>query len=369
MNKAIADSDPAARSAPMTRTSNAEKPRRETLSDVAAKAGVSPKTVSRVLHQPQAVSAKLRRRVDAAIQEIGYIPNQLARGLASTRTGTIGILVPSLTNGVFADYLRALHDTLLPAGLQLLLINSRYLAGEEEKAITTLLGHHPEAIILAGIDQSPTSRRQLERAGIPVVQTMELTSDPIDINIGFRQVDAAKAATQLLIDLGHRRVGHIAARLDVRTRRRMDAYIATMRENGLTPSCVLTPQASTVQLAGELFGDLLQKTPRLDAVYCCNDDVALGVLFECQRRGIRVPDDVSVIGWNDLEFCASTVPALSSVATPRHEMGRRAGEAMLEVIRGSGQRPAERIIDLGFQIMERASTRARGAGPARKDRS
>jgi LacI family gluconate utilization system Gnt-I transcriptional repressor len=348
----------------MTRNSDEERPRRETLSDVAAKAGVSPKTVSRALRQPETVSVSLRRRVEVAIQELGYIPNQLARALASARTGTIGILVPSLTNGVFADYLRALHDTLLPAGLQLLLINSRYLAEEEEKAITTLLGHHPEAIILAGIDQSSTSRRQLERAGIPVVQTMELTDDPIDINIGFRQVDAARAATQLLLDLGHRRVGHIAARLDIRTRRRMDSYVSVMRENGLKPSCVLTPQASTVRLAGELFGELLQQTPRLEAVYCCNDDVALGVLFECQRRGIRVPDDVSVIGWNDLEFCASTVPSLSSVATPRREMGQRAGEAILEIIRRSGQRPAERVIDLGFQIMQRDSTGERNAAPA-----
>ncbi len=341
-----------------------EKPRRETLSDVAAKAGVSPKTVSRALRQPETVSTDLRRRVDAAIQELGYIPNQLARALASARTGTIGILVPSLTNGVFADYMRALHDTLLPAGLQLLLINSRYAPDEEEKGITTLLGHHPEAIILAGIDQSPNSRRQLERAGIPVVQTMELTSDPIDINIGFRQVDAAQAATRYLLDLGHRRIGHIAARLDIRTKRRMDGYVTVMRERGLEPSCVLTPQPSTVRLAGELFGELLAQTPGLDAVYCCNDDVALGVLFECQRRGIRIPEDVAVIGWNDLEFCASTVPTLSSVATPRYEMGRRAGAAILEVIRGSGQRPEQRIIDLGFQIRERDSTLRRATAAA-----
>ena len=333
-----------------------EKHRGETLSDVAARAGVSPKTFSRALRQPETVSVKLRARIEAAIQELGYIPNQLARALASSRTGTVGILVPSLTNGVFADYLRTLHDTLLPAGLQLLLINSRYSPDEEEKAITTLLGHHPEALILAGIDQSPSSRRQLERAGIPVVQTMELTDDPIDINIGFRQIEAAKAATQLLIDHGHRRIGHIAARLDIRTRRRMQSYVSAMRDNGLEPSYVLTPQASTVRLAGELFGELLMQTPSLEAVCCCNDDVALGVLFECQRRGIRVPDDIAVIGWNDLEFCASTVPTLSSVATPRYEMGRRAGEAILAIIRGTGERPAQHVIDLGYEIRERDST-------------
>src|ERR1700676_2282553 len=97
---------------------NERKPRSETLSDVAARAGVSPKTVSRALREPQMVSADLRRRIEVAIRELAYVPNQLARALASTRTGTIGVLVPSLTNGVFADYLRALHDVLLPAGFQ-----------------------------------------------------------------------------------------------------------------------------------------------------------------------------------------------------------------------------------------------------------
>ncbi|MEJ0011569.1 MAG: LacI family DNA-binding transcriptional regulator [Bauldia sp.] len=333
-----------------------EKPRRETLSDVAALAGVSPKTVSRALRQPETVSRDLRRRIEVAINEIGYIPNQLARALASARTGTVGILVPSLTNGVFPAYLRALHDVFLPAGLQLLLINSRYGEEEEEKGIATLLGHHPEAIILAGIDQTDASRRQLERARVPVVQTMELTDNPIDVNIGFRQVEAAGDATRLLLGMGHRRVGHIAARLDIRTRRRMDGYASVMRDAGLEPLIVATPEASTIELGGQLFAELLEQAPDIEALFCCNDDIAVGVLFECQRRGIRVPDDISIVGWNDLDFCASTVPTLTSVATPRYEMGRRAGEAVLEIIRGSGRRPEERSIDLGFKINQRAST-------------
>ena len=113
---------------------------------------------------------------------------------------------------------------------------------------------------------------------------------------------------------------------------------------------------STVALGAALFGEILARAPDLEALFACNDDLALGALFECHRRGIRVPGDLSIIGFNDLEVCASAYPALSSVATPRYEMGRRAAEIVLEIIRGSGMRPADNRIDLGFSISERAST-------------
>jgi LacI family gluconate utilization system Gnt-I transcriptional repressor len=334
------------------------KGRRKTLSDVASRAGVSPVTVSRELRRPEMVSADLRRRIETAVHELAYVPNQLASALASARTGTIGVLVSSLTNGVFADYLRALHDALLPAGFQLLLLNSRYLPEEEERAIATLLSQHSEAIIVAGVDQTDSSRRLLKRAGVPVIQTMELADSPIDVNVGFSQLEAGMAATRHLLALGARRIGHIAARLDARSRRRMEGYSRAMAAAGLDGKAMLatTTRPSSVRLGAELFGDLLARVPDLDAVFCCNDDLALGMLFECHRRGIRVPEDVSIIGFNDLEFCASTFPSLTSVTTPRHEMGRRAAEIVLEIIRGSGNRPAERRIDLGFTISQRQST-------------
>ena len=191
----------------LTRSENLARPRRATLSDVAAHAGVSAVTVSRALRHPQMVSPDLRARVQRAVEALGYIPNQLASALASSRTGTIGVLIQSLTNGVFADYLKALHDAFLPAGFQVVVLNSRYSAEEEDKAIATLLGQHPEALILAGIDQSEHARRMLAQSGVPVVQTMELTDDPIDINIGFSQFGAGHAATDHLLALGRRRIG------------------------------------------------------------------------------------------------------------------------------------------------------------------
>lgn len=124
-----------------------------------------------------------------------------------------------------------------------------------------------------------------------------------------------------------------------------------------------TPRPSTVGLGAELFASILAKTPDIEGLFCCNDDLALGALFECHRRGMRVPEDLAIIGFNDLELCASAYPSLSSVATPRYETGRRAAEIVLEIVRGSGQRPSATCIDLGFSIIARDST-GRGRPPA-----
>ncbi len=346
--------------------------RRARLSDVAARAGVSAVTVSRAIRKPEMVSEDVRRRIDAAVRELGYVPNYLASALASAKTQIIGVVVPSLTNGVFVDYLRALHDFFLPKGFQVLVLNSRYSLMEEERAIATLVGHHAEALIVAGIDQTEKSRKLLERAGVPVIQTMEIGDDPIDINIGLSQHDAGYAATKYLLGLGHRKIAHIAARIDFRAKRRMEGYQQAMDDAGIDWSNMVeaTVQQSTVLRGAEMFAAVLTRHADLEAIFCCNDDLALGALFECQRRGIRVPEDLSIVGFNDLEFCASAYPPLTSVATPRYEMARKAAEIVFEIIRGSGHRPEQATIDLGFEIVKRGSSaeRRRGQRPARAGR-
>ena len=331
-------------------------PRRITLSDVAARAGVSSVTASRALRAPEMVSAELRARVDSAVRDLAYIPNQLASALASRRTGRIAAIVPSLTNGVFNDYLRALHDVLVPAGFQVLVLNSHYMPGREEKAITTMLGQFPEAIVLASVEQTPHARKALRQSGIPVVQTMELTARPIDINIGLDQHAAGYAAVRYLFELGHRHVGHISAPLDSRSLTRIKGYRQAAEECGIEPMVVAVDEPSSVPFGGRLVTELLARWPEVTAVFCGNDNLALGALFECQRRGIRVPQDLSIIGFNDLEVSACAFPSLSTIATPRYEMARTAAEIILEIIRGSGKRPARRQIDLGFRLIAREST-------------
>jgi LacI family gluconate utilization system Gnt-I transcriptional repressor len=302
------------------------------------------------------VSADLRDRVKAAVRDLAYVPNQLASALASQRTGQVGVIVPSLTNGVFNDYLRALHDVFVPADIQVLVTNSHYMPGREEKAIATMLGQFPEAIVLAGTGQTPLARRYLKQAGIPVVQTMEMVDKPIDINIGLSQFDAGYAATRYLFDLGHRHVGQISAPLDSRSLTRIDGYNKAVAEFGSRPMMVAVDLPSNVPSGGHLLTELLARWPTVSAVFCGNDNLALGALFECQRRGIRVPGDLSIIGFNDLEVSACAHPSLTTIATPRYEMARTAGEMILEIIRGSGKWPKQRQIDLGYRLIEREST-------------
>jgi LacI family gluconate utilization system Gnt-I transcriptional repressor len=339
--------------------------RRATLNDVAEHAGVSPVTVSRVIRRPHMVSPELKTRVEAAIATLNYIPNHLASALASTRTHIVGVIVPSLTNGVFDDYLDAIQDVLHPAGIQTLVLNVRYSEAEEEQAIATLLGYHPEAMILAGVDQTLRSRAMLRSAGLPVVQTMDVTDDPIDLNIGLDHSEAGYAAVRYLHRLGHSRIAHLTARGDPRARRRHAGYARAMADLGLSTEGLVaaTPAISDIEGGGALFRQVLERVPAVSAVFTCNDDLALGAIFECQRQGIRVPQDVAVMGFNDLDFCVASVPTLSSVSTERRTMGTWAAASVLEIIRGSGRRPTPARVNVGFSILARASTGGMRAEP------
>ena len=340
---------------------------RATLADVARHAGVSPVTVSRAIRHPEMVSEELRKRIDDAVIKLNYIPNHLASALASTRTHIVGVIVPSLTNGVFDDYLSAIQDVLNAAGIQVLVLNVRYSETEEEKAIETLMGYHPEAMIVAGVDQTERSRQLLRNAGVPVVQTMDITDSPIDLNIGLDHAEAGAAAVRFLHAQGHRKIAHLTARGDPRARRRHAGYQRQMDEYGLSTEGLVaaTPRISDVAMGGDLFSQVLAEVPGVTAVFTCNDDLALGTLFECQRRGIRVPNDVAIIGFNDLDFAGAAVPPLTSVAIERREMGTWSARAVLEIIRGGGKRPKQPTVDVGFSIKARGSTAAIEVKPKR----
>jgi LacI family transcriptional regulator, gluconate utilization system Gnt-I transcriptional repressor len=329
---------------------------RATLNDVAAIAQVSAVTVSRVLRRPEMVSPELRERVGKAVRELAYIPNQMASALASSRTGRIGVIVPSFTNGVFGDFLQGIHDLMVPAGFQVVMLNSNYMAGQEESAIISMLGQFPEAIILTGVGQTRQARKALEQSGIPVVQTLEVTDTPIDINIGLSQTAAGFAAAKHLLDLGHRQLCAISAPHDSRSLQRLMGYRQAAADRGAVAHIVSVDEPSSIPLGAKLLNDLLTKYPATTAIFSGNDTLALGALFECQRRGIRVPGDVSIMGFNDLDLAESAYPSITSVATPRYEMGHMAAEIILEIVRGSGQRPTQNRLDLGFKLIQREST-------------
>ncbi|MBR0800263.1 LacI family DNA-binding transcriptional regulator [Bradyrhizobium jicamae] len=329
------------------------------LTEVAKLAGVSPITASRFFRTPEALSVGKRARVESAAKELGYVPNLAARALASQRTEVVGVLIPSLTNNVFADVLRGIYDALDGSRYSIQLANTRYSILQEERLLRLFLAQKPAGLIVTGINQTADSRAIMESVDCPIVQIMEIGPSPIDMMIGFSHFDASRAAIAHLLAQGCRRIGFLGARMDPRVQRRLDGYQAAMNDAALfDPRLVVTTAVPTsVTLGGTLFADLLAKAPDIDAVFCVNDDLALGALFECKRRHMAVPDQIAIVGFNDLEFMSSSVPTLSSVRTNRYEMGRDAATMVIETL--EGRRPAEPVVDLGFSVMERQSSARR----------
>ncbi|PZQ96943.1 MAG: transcriptional regulator [Cereibacter sphaeroides] len=329
---------------------------RPTIADVARLAGVGAITVSRALRDPSHVSQSLRDRISDAIAKLGYVPDSNARALASSRADVIGVLVPSLTNIVFADVLRGIYDELGSAQLQIQLGNTHYSVEEEERLVRMFLSQRPTALIVAGIDQNASTRLMLENAGCPIVQIMETTNDPIDMLVGFSQLEGGRTATTHLIQAGYRRIGFLGARMDPRSQRRLSGYVQAMTEAGLFDPelMVTTPQSSSVTLGSRLLHETLSRRPDLDAVFCNNDDLALGVLFACQHLGIDVPTRLGICGFNDLEMMSAAVPALTSISTPRYTIGRTAVSMIQARLAGHSDFTAS--VDLGFEAKPRAST-------------
>lgn len=329
------------------------------LTEVAKLAGVSQITASRFFRNPEALSIGKRERVESAAKELGYVPNLAARALASQRTEVIGVLIPSLTNNVFSDVLRGIYDASEDSRYSIQFVNTRYSILQEEKLLRLFQAQMPAGLIVTGINQTPESRSVMESMNCPIVQIMEIGPDPVDMMVGFSHYDASFAAISHLIERGYKRIGFLGARMDPRVQRRLEGYRDAMKAASLLdPRLMITTSVPTaVTRGGTLFGDLLASAPDIDSVFCVNDDLALGVLFECQRRQISVPDDIAIVGFNDLEFMASTVPPLTSVRTNRYEMGKSAVTMVTSAI--EGQRPAEPVVNLGFELMVRQSSAPR----------
>lgn len=331
---------------------------RVTLQDVAQFVGISAITVSRALHKPDKVSETMRIKVEAAVKELGYIPNRAASALASAESRIVSLIIPSLTNSVFSEVIRAVYNVLLPEGYQILLGNSHYSPLEEERLIATFLEQNSDGIIVTGLDQTSYGRQLLSQSGVPIVQIMEVGKDIIDMNVGFSHIQAAYDVTCHLIDSGRKSIAFLGARMDPRAQRRLQGFQKAMEDAGLSwqGKISTTYQPSSVKLGGQLLLDVISNEGKLDGIFCLNDDLAMGALFECQRSQIRVPEDLAIAGFNDLEPSSCVNPALTTVSTPRFEMGEIAAKMLLNRMQGATTFKTPQVIDLGYKIITRQST-------------
>lgn len=336
--------------APLPKSSNL------TLIDVAKVAGVSPMTVSRALHRPELVSELTREKVREAVRATGYVSNMLAGGLASNKSRLIAIFLPTIANSIFADTVQALIDRLTEAGYQTLLGLTGYSAEQEEALLEAVLGRRPDGIVLTGTLHTEASRLRLAQAGIPVVEAWDLGETPIDMLVGFSHEQVGEATARHLLDKGYRRFSVISIG-DPRGLRRCNSLIAELARHGVddVPIEVLAPPA-TLQIGREGLRRLLERETPPHIVVCSSDTIAQGVLAEAASRGLRVPEDLAVMGFGDLSSAAQVYPALSTVSVDGSRIGFQAAQALLERFKhpDSGEAPVR--IDTGFRLVDRAST-------------
>ncbi|UVK80841.1 LacI family DNA-binding transcriptional regulator [Pseudomonas sichuanensis] len=329
---------------------------RPTLAEVARLSGVSPITASRALRGVSTVAPELVAKVVAAAGSLGYVANPAARALASARSQSVVVLIPSLSNQLFIDTLEAIHEVMRPRGLEVLIGNYHYDIAEEENLIRNYLAYQPCGMLLTGFERSEGSRQLLAASHVPCVHMMELGGDAGTLSVGFSQHQAGRAAAQHLIARGRRRLGFIAAQLDPRVMQRAEGFRQALAEAGLqAPELeMLDPQPSSIGLGGELFSRLLAQAPDVDGIFFCNDDLAQGAVLQALREGVAVPGRVAMIGFNDLPASAHMVPPLTSIRTPRAAVGRGAAQALLAML--DGKRVVTEQQDLGFELMQRESS-------------
>jgi LacI family gluconate utilization system Gnt-I transcriptional repressor len=328
------------------------------MKDVARLAGVSVITVSRVMREPERVAEETRARVLSAVESMGYVPNLVARSLKSRRSGIIAAVIPSITHSIVAEVIRGMDDVLKEEGIHLLLADSGFSPKEEEALVAAFLARRPDAIYLTGTTHTLGTRRMLDSARIPVVEAGNLTDTPIDMVVGYSNAEAARAMTHVLIAKGRRTIGYIgqAGRQFIdRVNDRHAGYCAALRDEHLAPHEQLQVEVELSYRGGAAgLAELLRRAPGLDAVFCTSDVIAVGALFECQRRALAVPAALAITGMDDQEIASQCVPALTTVRMPRYEMGRRAAAMLCQ--RLTGVAVEARSIDLGFEVVARATT-------------
>jgi len=323
-------------------------------------ANVAPMTASRALNRPDAVSPEILQRVLEVVKRIGYVPNMLAGGLASKKSRLVAAVVPTITGSVFLEMVQALTETLAESGYQLMLGQSGYENSREDALLEAIIGRRPDGVVLTGTMRSEQGRRRLVASGIPVVETWDLSPSPIDMLVGFSHEKIGKSVAEYLYRRGKRVLAALSAN-DDRAVRRNKAFVDTvlalqpeLAEKGVEVPAWIVPAPTTLGSGRAGLRGMLARNPDIDAVFCSSDMMALGVLLEAHASGIKVPEQLAVIGLGDQLFAADTYPSLSTVRIDGTAIGSIAARNI--ICRSSGGHVREPVHDVGFVIVERGST-------------
>lgn len=329
---------------------------RVTLADVAAAAGVSPITVSRALRGERAVAPELVERVKSAVRKLGYVPDPAARALASRTSSHVAVLIPLLSNALFVDLVEAVQRVLRPIGYQTLIGITHYSESEEEQLLREQLPHRPAGLIVTGLEQNSSTRALIDASGIPCVHVMEKADVAGLFTVGFSQEDAGAELTRHLLERGRKRIAFAAAQLDPRTLGRREGWRREMTAAGLYDPTLewLNGAPSSYGLGSTMFEQIVSVAPAIDAIFFNNDDLAQGALLAAQRLRIEVPSRIAIVGFNDLAGSDQMVPPLTTVRTPRAQIGENAARMLIALMRGEA--PPMPSIDVGYELVVRGSS-------------
>lgn len=308
------------------------------VTDVASLAGCAPATVSRVLNNPDKVSPEKRARVEWAMQELGYVRNHAARALRSQRSNMVGVLIPTLDYALYARMVGAASMTLSEAGISTLIATYDYDLDEEVREARNLLERGAEGLMLVGDNHRPGLHEMLDQSGVPYVCTYVSNPRGSHPTVGFDNAAAAAKLAQHILHLGHRRIAVISGltKDNDRTTERLEGIRAELlRHNIELPDAMVVESPYLIHSGRKSCAQLLSRnTPRPTAIICGNDILALGALSECQAHGIDVPNDISVVGFDNLEFSAHSNPPLTTIDVPAGEMGESAASYILGSLGG-----------------------------------
>lgn len=359
-----------------------------TIKDVALRAGVSVTTVSHVLNSTRHVSLGVRERVDGAIRELGYVPNAMARSLKSNTTSTLGMLIPNCSNPYFAEIVRIVEDRCFAAGYTLVLCNTDDAPERQSVYLKVMAERRIDGVVVvstgaAGGDGGGDAlARQLRGLGVPTVLLDREIDEPACDLVETAHMQGGLLAVRHLLSLGHRRIACIGGPAGVTpSEQRIEGWRMAMAESGAMPGpqgagSLLWRGGFTSQGGYEAMHAILRTTPRPSAVFVCNDLMAIGALRAAHESGVPVPDELSIVGFDDIELAAYASPPLTTVAQPKERIGAMAVDMLLE--RVAGQRHDARTVVLQPELRVRASTarhtaqadvRAPAATPSRRART
>lgn len=306
-----------------------------TLVDVARYANVSTATVSRCLNSPNLVSPLTRERVLSAVYHLGYTPNFGAQALAAKHTNTIGVVIPTMENAVFARGIQAFQEELVRNGKTLLIASSAYDEALEAEQVRTIVARGADGVLLIGYHRSEAIYEYLKKRSVPFVVAWSFDPAQPQPAVGFNNKIAMAELVRQVIHQGHRNIACISAPIAAndRARERVAGIRLAMTEAGLAGDELVLTQTPYGIEAGEIaFRATLAKAPESTVVMCVNDVLAIGALRAAKEMGLRVPDDISITGFDDIELAMLADPALTTVHVPHREMGRRAASMLIQMV-------------------------------------